>query len=151
MILSDLSRQKHDACNLHEIILISFNMQVSWQARYYNTGKGNSENYLIQTQSQAKSSGVKLPEVHGIGKSLDLNIQPENQIVKQITVTKAKEVSQIKPRLGQGRAGLRCKIKTSISKSVMQVTEKLTSKVLLANTSKIQDIAIPIPITQLHR
>ena len=27
----------------------------------------------------------------------------------------------------------------------MQVMEKLTSKVLLPNTSKIQDIAIPIP------
>ena len=29
---------------------------------YYNT------KYLIQTRSQAKSSGIKLPEVHGVEK-----------------------------------------------------------------------------------
>ena len=44
-----------------------------------------------------KSSGIKLPEVQGIGKSLDPNIQPEKQAIKPI-ITKAKEVSQIKPR-----------------------------------------------------
>ena len=52
-----------------------------------------------------KSSGIKLPEVHGMGKGLDLNIQPEKQVMKPIAVIKAKEVSQIKPWLGQGRAG----------------------------------------------
>ena len=51
----------------------------------------------------------------------------------------------MKPRLGQGRAGLRCKIKTPISKPLMQVTEKPPLKVILPNTSKIQDRAIPIP------
>ena len=35
--------------------------------------------------------------------------------MKPIAVTKAKEVSQTKPRLGQGRAGLRCIVKTSMS------------------------------------
>ena len=34
-----------------------------------------------------------------------------------------KEVSQIKPRLGQGRAGLRHKIKTLIPKPIAQVRE----------------------------
>ena len=33
---------------------------------YYNVG--NTENYLVQTQSQTESSGIKLPEVHGTGK-----------------------------------------------------------------------------------
>ena len=123
--LSDfLSRQKHDDSNLHEIISISFNMQSILQDRYYNIGEGNSGRYLIQTRYQAISSWIKLPEVHGIGKSLDLNTQPEQQVVKPIAVTKAREVSQIKPRLGQGRAGLRCKIKTQISKTLMQVMEK---------------------------
>ena len=99
MILSDfLSRQKHDESNWHEIISISFNMQTLLQARYYNIGEGNSGKYLVHTQSQAKSSGIKLPGVHGIGKSLDPNIQPEKQVAKSIAVTKAKEVSQIKPR-----------------------------------------------------
>ena len=58
MTLSDLLfRQKHDDNNLHEIIPISFNMQGLLHTRYYNIGEGNSEKYLVQTQSQAKSSG----------------------------------------------------------------------------------------------
>ena len=42
-----------------------------------------------------KSSGIKLPEVHGIGKALDPNVQPEKQVVKPIADTKMKEVSRI--------------------------------------------------------
>ena len=81
IILSNvLSRQKHDNSNPHEIIPISFNMQGVLQDKYYNIG--NVENNLVQTQSQVKSSGIKLPEVHGIDKSLDPNIQPEKQIIK---------------------------------------------------------------------
>ena len=41
-----------------------------------NFGDGK---YLIQTCSQTKSSGIKLPEVHGVGKSLDPNLRPEKQ------------------------------------------------------------------------
>ena len=37
--------------------------------------------YLAQTQSQAKSSGIKVPDVHGVGKGLDPNIQPEKQVI----------------------------------------------------------------------
>ena len=40
--------------------------------------------YLVQTQSQANSGGIKLPEVHGVSKSLDPNIQPEKQIAKPL-------------------------------------------------------------------
>ena len=71
MILSNfLSRQKNDGSNPHEIIPISFNMcQVL--DNYYN------EKYLIQTRSQTKSSGIKLPEVHGVGKNLNSNLKPE--------------------------------------------------------------------------
>ena len=41
-----------------------------------NFGNGK---YLIQTHSQAKTSGIKLLEVHGVGKSLDPNLRPEKQ------------------------------------------------------------------------
>ena len=37
------------------------------------------EKYLIQMHSQAKSSGTRLPEVHGIQKELDPNLRPEKQ------------------------------------------------------------------------
>ena len=73
-----------------------------------------------------KSSGIKLPEVHGVGKGLDPNLQPEKQVLKPLVITKVKEASQIKPKLGQGRAGLRCKIKMPasplISKPIAQVS-----------------------------
>ena len=80
MILSDfLTRQKHNDSNPHQIIPISFNMYSILQDKYYNIryNGGNSEKYLVQTWSQAKSSEIKLPDIHGISKSLDLNIQPE--------------------------------------------------------------------------
>ena len=44
------------------------------------------EKYLIQTHSQAKTSGTKLLEFHGVQKGLDPNLRPEKQhtIPKQI-------------------------------------------------------------------
>ena len=102
-------------------------MQGILKARYYNIGEGNLGKYFIQTRSQAKSSGIKLPKVHGVGKGLHPKIQPEKQVTKPIAVTKEK-VPQVKPRLGQGRAGLRHKIKmpvpSLISKPIVQVMEK---------------------------
>ena len=40
-----------------------------------NNNFGNSK-YLIQMCSQAKTSGTKLPEVHGVQKGLDPNLRP---------------------------------------------------------------------------
>ena len=70
MILSDfLSRQKVDDSNPHEIIPISFSMREVLQENYYTFGKMREEDrYLVQTRLQAKSSGVKVPEIHGIEK-----------------------------------------------------------------------------------
>ena len=58
-----------------------------------------------------------------------------------------KEVSQIKPRLGQGRAGLRHKIKTPIPKPIVQVMEKPIEQpnAIIPKTSRIQDNIVPIP------
>ena len=80
--------------------------------------------YLVQTQSQAKCSCIKLPEVHCISKGIHPNVQPEQLVIKPMAVTKVKEVSQIKPRLGPRRAGLKCKIKTPIPKPNVQMMEK---------------------------
>ena len=50
MILSDvLSRQKHDDCNPHAVIPISFNMQDILHSRYYNIGEIKDGKYLVQT------------------------------------------------------------------------------------------------------
>ena len=72
--MTSFSRQKYDDNNPYEIIPISFNMQNILQSRYYNISKGKEGKYLVQTSSQAKSSGISLSEVHGIGKGLDPNI-----------------------------------------------------------------------------
>ena len=99
MALSDfLSRQNNDDSNLHEIIPISFNMYKVLHKNYYNM-----EHYLVQTRSQAKSSGIKPPEVHSMGKNLDSNIKPEKQHANP------RKGSVVKPHIGQGRAGLKRK------------------------------------------
>ena len=97
MILIDfLSRQKQDNSNPHEIIPISFDMQNIVQSKYYNIGERKEGKYLVQTRPQAKSSGITLPEVHGIDKGIDPNIRPEKQVVKPVITSEAKIVSQIK-------------------------------------------------------
>ena len=53
--------------------------------------------------SQAKSSGTRLPEVHGVQKELDPNLRPE----KQHTISKQGKLERL--QVGQGRAGLRSK------------------------------------------
>ena len=130
MILSDFSsRQKHDGCNLHEIIPILFNMQNILQSRYYNLCERKEEGkYFVQTRSQAKSSGIPLPEVHGIDKGKDPNILPEKQVIKPVISSEVKGVTQVKPRSGQGRASIKQKIKFTIcpllNKPILQLTEK---------------------------
>ena len=107
MILSDLlSQQNNDSSNPSEIIPISFNIYSDLEDnRNFDICNNNDEDkkYLIQTCSQAKTSGTKLPEIHGIKKELNPNLQPEKQhaIPKQ-------GISE-KLQVGQGRAGLRRK------------------------------------------
>ena len=71
-----------------------------------------SEKYLFQTRSQAKSSGIKLLEVHGVGKNLDPNLKPE----KQHTIPK--QGSKERPHIDQGRAGSRRKRLDPINQSI---------------------------------
>ena len=76
MILSDfLSRQEIDKGDPHEIIPISFDMKAILNEKYYKIEEEG--NYLVQTRSQAKERGIKVPEVHGTKKGLDPNLRPE--------------------------------------------------------------------------
>ena len=70
MVLSDfLSRQKTEDSNPHEIIPISFSLRRILHECYYKisdktrTVDPGTDKYMVQTRSQAKSSGVKVPEV----------------------------------------------------------------------------------------
>ena len=111
MILSDLlSRQKVDDSNIHEIILTSFSIREVLQENYYNLGNMTEEDrYLVQTRSQAKFSGVKEPEVHGIEKSLVLHVKPERY--KSVKPPTDKRPPIPKPRIGQSRVGIRRKVR----------------------------------------
>ena len=104
MVLSDfLSRQDPGDKNTKEIIPISFNMKLVLQDKYYNVGK-NEEKYMVQNRSQTKVSGVQLPEVHGLRKRLDPHRIPEKQPQPIVEL----DVDR-KPRIGQGRPGVRRK------------------------------------------
>ena len=113
MVLSDfLSRQNHDNINPHEIIPISFNMYQVLHEKYYNIG--NIENCLVQTWSQTKSRGIKLPKIHSMRTNLDPNILQKQQ-------ANPIKCSIEKPSIGQDRAGLRRS--SSINQTIISPSE----------------------------
>ena len=118
MVLSDfLSRQKMDDSNPHELIPISFSLRDQVSDYFYQIDNENNlprkDKYLVQTRSQVRSSGIRLPEIYGARKGLDPHVQPGKQKSFPIqTVNKGTPTHPIpKPRIGQGRAGLRRKVK----------------------------------------
>ena len=84
---------------------------------YYNT-----ENYLVQPRSKARSSSIKLLEVHGKGKNLDPNMKPEKQHANPI-------IDSIeKPCTGHSSAGLRRKRPDPINQTIIPPS-KLSQKI----------------------
>ena len=86
MVVSDfLSRQKTDDSNPHEIIPTSFTLkglsceQFYWFNSMTIISETEINKCLIQTRSQAKSSVIKVPEIHGINKGLNPHVKPERQ------------------------------------------------------------------------
>ena len=77
----------------------------------------------MQTRSQARSSVIKLPEVHGVTKNLDPNMKPERQHANPI------KGSAVKLHIGQGRARLKRKISDPINQTINQPSE-LSQKIL---------------------
>ena len=118
MVLNNfLSRQKTDDSNPHELISISFSLKSQVSDHFYcidnEVSIPRKDKYLVQTRSQVRSSGIKLPEIHGTHKDLDPHAQPGKQKTFPIqTVNKGMPTHPIpKPRIGQGRARLRRKVK----------------------------------------
>ena len=80
MVLSDfLSRQKTDDSNPHEISPISFTLKSLVGNQFYQindeTSQPETSKYVIQTRLQAKSSGIKLPEIYSVNKGLNLHVK----------------------------------------------------------------------------
>ena len=73
-----------------------------------------ADKYLILMQSQATSSGIKLPEVHGMRKNLDPNLRPE----KQHTFPKQGNLERL--HISQGRARSKRKRPDPINQAINQ-------------------------------
>ena len=131
MILSDfLSQQKNDDSDPSEIISISFNAYRILEENRKIEACKNEGKFLIQTRSQAKTSGTKLPEVHRVRKELNPNLRPE----KQHAMPKNGMIE--KPHIGQGRAGLRRKHEPDCIDQPLDVTRRISERSKIA-TGKI--------------
>ena len=123
MVLSDfLSRQKMDDSNPHKIIPISFTLRSQVDNHFYRinkkTNQPKTDEYLVQTRSQAKSSGIEVLETHGTNKGLNPHVKLGKQrplpSLPTHNVHKGLPTHPIpKSRIGQGRARLRRKVKTN--------------------------------------
>ena len=159
MILSDfLSRQGTDKSDPHEIIPILFDMKAILNDKYYNVEEEESK-YLVQTHSQSKDSGIKIPEVHGAKKGVDPNLRPEWIVRKSQKLVEKSRIeadkrnfpiqrNQARDQLGSGqRKGIRKpQNEQSTNKEIEQNRENISKHV-----DKPQEPKIPIypnPITK---
>ena len=171
MVLGDfLSRQKTDDSNPHELIPISFTLSSQMDSHLYQITNEKdqlkTDRYSVQTRSQVKASGIKLPEVHGTDKSLDTRVRPgkPNPLpsLSIHSIDKGQPTHPIpKPRIGQGRARLKRKVKTNQPMHFPQQTpaQPIVTHVpktapplpISVTQSQVQPQHIPIPLTQPHQ
>ena len=111
------------------------------QENYYKI-----DSYLVQTRSQAGSSGIKLPEVHGMRKNLDPNMKLERQHANPI------KESVVKLCIGQGRAGLKRKRSDPINQTINQPSElsqKIPGKTKI-ETGKTNQVHSKVPVYTIN-
>ena len=163
MVLSDfLSQQKTDNSNSHEISSISFTLKSLMGNHFYRINseinQHKTNKYLIQTRSQAKSSGIKVPEIQGTNKGLYPHVKlgkqrplptlpmhsiPPTSLVQP--VDKRPPTQPIpKPRIGQGRAGLRRKFKTN---QPIPLPRQMPAQPITTHVPK-PALSLPEPIAQ---
>ena len=124
-------------------------------------GETERNKYLIQTRSQAKSSGIKVLEIHGVNKGLNPYIKPERQkLLPSLStcstpptnlaqpVNKGPPTQPIpKPRIGQGRAELRRKIRTN---QPIPLPKQMLAQPILTSAPK-EALSLHEPIVQLQK
>ena len=161
MILSDfLSRHGIDQSTPHEIIPISFDMKTILNDKYYKVEEEEEESkYLVQTCSQTKSSGIKVPEVHGAKRGVDPNLRPEWLVKRsQKSAEKSRieqnerntptQENQIRIQLGSGQRKDTRKPQTeqSANKNIEQSRENVPKCVYNP-----QEIKVPIYPNQITK
>ena len=146
MVLSNfLSIQKTDDSNPHELIPISLLLRNQVSDYFYRIDNEinlpRKDKYLVQTRSQVRSSGIRLPEIHGANKGLDPHVQPGKQkLFPTQTINKGMPTHPIpKPRIGQGRAGLRRKVNTL---QPIPLPHQLPTQLM---TKHVQKVVVPLP------
>ena len=162
MVLSDfLSRQKTADSNPHKLIPISFMLRDQTDEHFYRinsrTDQPKTDKYLVQTRSQAKSSCIKLLEIHRANKGLDPHVQPGKQrplpSLPIQSIDKGLPTYPIpKPRIGQGRAGQRRKVKIHQPiplphQSTVQPVTKHVQKTVMPLPIQLQIDALPQPVS----
>ena len=73
--------------------------------------------------SQTKSSGTKWLEAHDVSNNLDSNTQAEKQNIRPLKVY---EISQEKPRIGQGDAGMKRGMSPIKQTNASEVSKKIS-------------------------
>ena len=165
MVLSDfLSRQQTDDSNPHELIPISFLLREQVSDYFYHIdneiNSPGKDKYLVQTRSQVRSSGIRLLEIHCVNKGINPHIKPERQRPLPTLPTQSIPPTHTtqpvdkglpthhipKPRIGQGRAGLRRKIKTN---QPIPLPKQTLAQPILTPAPK-EALSLPEPTNQLQ-
>ena len=156
--------KKTDKSNPHEIIPISFILKNLSCEHFYQfnnmtcSREAETNKYLIQTRSQAKSSGIKVPEIHGVNKGIIHMASQKDKdhyqyylhkayhpLIQTQPINKRLPTHPIpKPRIGQGRAGLRRKIRTN---QPTPLPKQMLAQPILTPASK-EASSLPEPIVQ---
>ena len=165
MVLSGLlSRQKTDYRNPHEIIPISFTLKSLAHNHFYQfnsmyeISETERNKYLIQTRSQAKSSDIKVPEIHCTNKGINPHIKlgrqrplptlPMHSIPPTASaqpVDKGPPTHPIpKSRIGQRRARLKRKFRTN---QPIPLPKWTFAQLILTYTLK-EALSLPEPTVQ---
>ena len=137
-----------DDSNPHKLIPILFTLRSQDDNHFYQINnendQPNNDRYLVQTRSQAKSSGIILLEIHGTNRGLDPHVRPGKQ--KSLPSLPIHNVDKgqpthpiLKPRIGQGRVGLKRKVKTNQPMPLPQQTPAQPV------TTHIPKTALPLP------
>ena len=101
---------------------------------------------MVQTRLQTKASGVQLPEVHDSRKGLDPHKIPEKQPRPIVGL----DVNR-KLRLGQGRAGVRRKIKAPPPSYTGLGASESKPIIISDEAVSAADPVLPKPMLEIHR
>ena len=172
MVLSDfLSRQKLDDSNPHEIIPTSFSLREALHESYHTlknfqiSADSRMDKYIVQTRAQVKSSGIKLPEVHGAKKELIPHVKPEKSVQSEHPIPPTCHLRPIyhmpnayqapptntippvpKPRVGQSRAGIRRKPRIDLP--ITKIIETPAPPMPMSKQRKVLPLTEPVTQSQ---